>query len=102
MPTVNSAMPTRRLPLLGLLLSLLLYVGGGVLAAGHLHHDGVEVADHACATCLLAAATVAAVGAVSLLLPVIAIKTLSDVALRRRAFTVAHRPRARAPPALLI
>lgn len=95
-------MHTRRLPLLGLLLSLLLYVGGGLLAAGHLHDEATEAADHSCATCLLAAATVAAVGAALLSLAVVTAHVLPDGVQLRPVFTTLFRPRARAPPALLI
>ena len=99
---VDSSLRLRRLPLLGLLLSLLLYLGGGVLAAGHHHDDEAGVADHACATCLLAVATVAAVGAMLLSLPAATLPASPEVVPQRTAATVAQRPRARAPPALLI
>ena len=92
----------RRLPLLGLLLSLLLYVGGGVLAAGHHHDERAGAVDQLCASCLLAAATVAAVGALPLLLPIVGRPSVLDTAPQRAAFSAVHRPRARAPPVLLI
>ncbi len=92
---------SRRLPLLGLLLSLLLHVGSGALAAGHLH-DEVGPPDHPCTVCLLAAATTAA-AAPSLLPPVLAAAT---ACFHPDQFSppslVAALPRARAPPALLI
>lgn len=86
-----------------LLLTLLLYLGGGVLAAGHLHleTDGVAL-DHACEICLLAAATTAAPGSGVAVVAVVAGGLLLPVPFSPfRAPLRCSPPPARAPPSLL-
>jgi len=93
---------SHRLPLLGLLLSLLLYVGGTVFTAGHAHHDEAAPADHSCTVCLLAAATVASFAAALSMVSLRAVGALFralQAPLLCRAVVAA---RARSPPALLI
>jgi hypothetical protein len=57
--------PRRRPPSWALLLALLLYLGGGALAAGHIH-EAPAPADHPCDTCLLATSPALAATAAAL------------------------------------
>lgn len=91
----------RRQPLLGLLLTLLLYVGCGAMAAGHLHEDAHSV-DHNCATCLLSAQTVAAVDTGAAHIDLVLAPVPLEAQPTLRAVSPLAQPRARAPPVFLI